>query len=92
MINAAEAVGRTVVPDNAGGEIDLAAEWRWAPLATLVSERVAVEVGLETDRSTLGEIAERHDVPLQPNASTAEILVELYEKLVEPTIIEPTPT
>jgi lysyl-tRNA synthetase class 2 len=90
VTNAAEALGRTVVPDGAGGEIDLTAPWRWAPLATLVSERVGTEVGVNTDRGVLLDIAERQQVALRPNATTAEILVELYEKLVEPTIVEPT--
>jgi len=38
----------------------------------------------------LREYADKHDVALQPHWGASDILVELYEQLVEETLIQPT--
>jgi lysyl-tRNA synthetase, class II len=90
VLDAARAVGRTVVPSRDGGEIDLEAEWRQAPILDLVSAAVGEEVTAETDVLTLRKHADRHDVALQPAWGAAEVVVELYEQLVEDSLIDPT--
>ena len=90
VLDAAEAVGSTVVPDGQGGEIDLTREWRWLPIYEAVSTRVGEEVTPDTSEQQLRHYAERFDVVLQPGWSSGEIVVELFEKLVEHTLIEPT--
>ena len=90
VVDAANALGRTVVPDGSGGEVDLAAPWAWEPLAGLVSRAVDTEVDLDTPVERMREIAVRHDVETAPRASSAAVLVELYEKIVEHTIMAPT--
>jgi lysyl-tRNA synthetase class 2 len=90
VLNAARAVGRTVVPGRDGSEIDLEGEWRQASILDLVSEAVGEEVGIETPETTLRKYAERHDVELQPKWGAPEIVVELYEQLVEDDLINPT--
>ncbi|HEY0902931.1 MAG TPA: lysine--tRNA ligase [Marmoricola sp.] len=90
VLNAARAVGRTVVPARDGTEIDLEAEWRQAPILDLVSDAVGEEVTVETTAVTLRALAERHDVELQPQWGAEEIVVELYEQLVEDSLIQPT--
>ncbi len=88
--NAARAVGRTVVPARDGSEIDLEAEWRQASILDLVSEAVGQEITVETSTASLREIAGRHEVELQSNWEAPEIVVELYEQLVEDSLITPT--
>jgi lysyl-tRNA synthetase class 2 len=90
VLNAATAIGRTVVPARDGTEIDLDGEWRHAPLLELVSEAVGERIDLETPEDALRKIAHAHDVELQPHWDGGEILLELYEKLVEDTLIAPT--
>jgi lysyl-tRNA synthetase class 2 len=90
VLDAARAVGRTVVPARGGGEIDLEGEWRQAAILDLVSEAVGKELTAETEGSTLRELADRHDVALQPTWGPAEIVVELYEQLVEGSLLTPT--
>ncbi len=90
VVDAAHALGATVVPDGSGGEVDLAAPWAWEPLAGLVSRTVGTDVDLDTPTETIRALAQRHDVEVAPGASPAAILVELYEKLVEHTIMAPT--
>ncbi len=88
--NAARAVGRTVVTARDGSTIDLDRPFRHATLFELVSEAVGTPVDQSTDAATLTKLAEQHDVDLQPGWNAGEIALELYEKLVEHTLIQPT--
>jgi lysyl-tRNA synthetase, class II len=88
--NAARAVGRTVVTGRDGSTIDLDLPWREATLFELVSEAVGETVDVTTDAATLTKLAEQHDVALRPGWNAGEIALEIYEKLVEHTLIQPT--
>jgi lysyl-tRNA synthetase class 2 len=90
VLDAARAVGRTVVPGRDGSQIDLEAEWRQASILDLVSEALGETVTVETDEDTLRKHAAAHDVELQAGWGPAEIVVELYEQLVEDSLINPT--
>ncbi|MFC0626945.1 lysine--tRNA ligase [Kribbella deserti] len=90
VLNAARAVGRTVVTARDGSEIDLEQPWRTARVFDLISEAVGAAVDAGTDAATLTKLAETHDVELQPGWNAGEIALELYEKLVEHTLIQPT--
>ena len=90
VVNAARAVGKTVVPGRDGSEIDLEAPWRRATIHELVGEAVGQDVDVETSAETLRALAERHEVALQDHWGAGEIVLELYEKLVEHTLIQPT--
>jgi lysyl-tRNA synthetase class 2 len=70
--------------------IDLEGEWRAAPILELVTEAVGAEVDVHTDAETLRSHAAEHDVELQPGWGAAEIVVELFEQLVEETLLQPT--
>ncbi|MEV8374156.1 lysine--tRNA ligase [Kribbella sp. NPDC056861] len=88
--NAAKAVGRSVVTARDGSQIDLDLPWRHATLFELVSEAVGETVDAGTDTARLRKIAEQHEVELQPAWNAGEIALEIYEKLVEHTLIQPT--
>jgi lysyl-tRNA synthetase class 2 len=90
VVEAARAVGRTVVPARDGTEIDLEGQWRRAPILELVSGAVGEEITVETSAQKLRAYAEAHDVELQPKWGAEEIVVELYEQLVEDSLIQPT--
>ena len=90
VLDAAKALGRTVIPDGHGGEIDLEAPWRHLPIHEAVSEAVGEEVTVETSVDTLRKLADRHDVHLQNDWGAGEIVLEIFEKLVEHTLLEPT--
>ena len=90
VLGAAEATGRTVVTARDGSEIDLRQPWREARVLDLVSTAVGEEVTAETSTETLKKHAANHDVELQPGWNSGEIVLELYEKLVEHTLIQPT--
>jgi lysyl-tRNA synthetase class 2 len=88
--NAAESVGRSVVTARDGTQIDLRAQWRYASLLELVSEALGNEVDLDTPLFELRAHAERTGVLLRPDWGAGEVVLELYEKLVEHTLMQPT--
>ena len=90
VVNAARAAGSTIVAGRDGSAIDLEDAWRHSTILELVSSAVSEEVTLESSVETLRTHADKHDVLLQPGWSSAEIVVELFEKLVEHTLITPT--
>ncbi|SOC56332.1 lysyl-tRNA synthetase, class II [Ornithinimicrobium cerasi] len=94
ILNAAEATGAgTTVTDYRGREIDLSGEWRWLPILDAVSEAVGEQVTAREDAENIARLrrtAERHDVALQPGWDAGEIILEIFEQLVEETLIQPT--
>lgn len=90
IVAAARAVGRTTVPDGQGGTVDLEGAWRSATLHELVSEAVGEPVDPGTSRERLVALAEEREVHLQPGWDAGEVVLELYEQLVEHTLLQPT--
>jgi lysyl-tRNA synthetase, class II len=90
ILDAAKLLDRTVVPGRDGSEIDLSQPWRRASLLELVSEAVGESVTLHSDVDHLRRLAADREVELQDSWGAAEIIHELYEKLVERTLIQPT--
>ena len=90
VLNAAKAIGKTVVTARDGSELDLSGEWRHASLLELVSEATNSEVTLETSVDTLRQLAKAHEVELHDDWGWGEIVLELYEKLAEHRLITPT--
>lgn len=90
VLDAARAVGRTVVPDGHGGEIDLEQPWSRVTIHEAVSNAVGDEITIDTPEARLRELADKHDVALQPSWGHGEIVLELFEKLVEHTLMSPT--
>jgi lysyl-tRNA synthetase class 2 len=90
VVEAARAVGKTTVPGRDGSSIDLLAPWRHATLHELVSEAVGTTVTVETSADELRGLAAAHDVALQPHWAAGAIALELFEQLVEHTLIQPT--
>ena len=71
-----------------GHEIDLGGEWKRVTVLGSVSEAVGEEITL--DRPDLAELTERHDLPVDPAWPAGKLVLELFEKLVEPGLIQPT--
>lgn len=90
VLGAARSVGRTVISDGRGGEIDLEEPWSRITVHEAVSGAVGEEVTIDTSTERLRELAGKHDVSLQPAWEHGEIVLELFEKLVEHTLMRPT--
>jgi lysyl-tRNA synthetase class 2 len=90
ILDAAQAAEVDVVRTSDGVEIDLASEWRRVSIYDLVSDTAGETITPDTESSTLRAIAEQRNVTLKPEWDAGEIVLELYEKLVEHTLIQPT--
>lgn len=90
VLNSAHAVGQTIVTARDGSEIDLEDEWRHATLLGLVSEAVSEEVTMTTPAEVLRGYAAERGVELRSEWGSGDIVLELYEKLVEHTLLAPT--
>ncbi|WP_327638203.1 lysine--tRNA ligase [Kribbella sp. NBC_00482] len=88
--NAGRAIGRTTITGRDGSIIDIEQPFRHATLFGLLSEAVGETVDATTDLAGLIKLAEQHDVELQPGRNAGEIAVDLFEKLCEHTLIQPT--
>jgi len=73
-----------------GMPVSLASPWRQAPMADLVSGAVGREVSVHTPIDELRELCIRHEIPVDAGWGAGKLLAELFEKLVEHTLIEPT--
>jgi lysyl-tRNA synthetase class 2 len=71
-----------------GREIDLGSPFRRLPMLEAVSNATGEQLAL--DRPDLRAIAKRHGVEVDEVWGPGKIVVELFEKLVEETIVEPT--
>jgi len=73
-----------------GRHLDLSPPFRRARLLDLVSDAVGEEVSLATPRTQLAEIAAGRGVDIEESWGPGRVIFELYEKLVEDGIWEPT--
>jgi lysyl-tRNA synthetase, class II len=90
VLDAAAAVGSALVPDSRGGQLDLTAPWRSVTIHEVVSQAVGQELTIDNDVESLRALATQFEVALQPDWDHGQVLLELFEKLVEHTLIEPT--
>jgi lysyl-tRNA synthetase class 2 len=82
---AQRAIGRTVIKRN-GEEIDLAKPWKRITMREIILEQTGVDF-MEADRPQLAEVLGE---PLDPAATWAELVGDIYSKLIEPHINQPT--
>ncbi|HEY2398604.1 MAG TPA: lysine--tRNA ligase [Solirubrobacteraceae bacterium] len=82
---AQKAIGRTVIMRN-GEQIDLAKPWRRVTMRELIKERFGVDF-MESTREQLGELL---DEPMDPAATWAEVVADIYSEKIESTINQPT--
>src|SRR3954468_2757254 len=82
--------GDQVARHHDGTELDLSGDWPQVPLFTAVSEAVGEEVSPATPVGRLRELAERHDVGVDPSWVPGKVVEELFEALVQHTLQAPT--
>jgi lysyl-tRNA synthetase, class II len=73
-----------------GTEHDLGGEWRSITLHEAVSQAVGQDVTPDTSVEELHKLAIAHDVEVDGSDTAGRIVLELFEKLVEHTLREPT--
>ena len=73
-----------------GVEIDLGGTWRSARMVDLVSEVVGEKLDLDTPAEHLRELCESKGIETQDSWGSGKLIFELYDELVEKTIVDPT--
>jgi len=84
----AMAVRGTLTFSFAGRELDLTPPWPRVTVLGSVGEALGEEITL--DRTDLARLAEARGVSVDPRWGRGKVVLELYEKLVEPTLFQPT--
>ncbi|HJQ44364.1 MAG TPA: lysine--tRNA ligase [Jatrophihabitantaceae bacterium] len=90
ILDAADSAGIGSAVSVDGTPIDLSGEWRTVSVHDAVAEAVGESVTPDTDIVHLRRFAERMEVALNPEWTAGAIVLELFEKLVEHTLIQPT--
>jgi lysyl-tRNA synthetase, class II len=86
----AEAVNGSLTYSWRETEVDLARPWRRITLHAAVAEAAGREITLDTPADELQGIADEREVGYDPAWPAGKLVVELFEKLVEPNLVEPT--
>ena len=72
-----------------GKEIDLSAPWRRASMIDLIREQTGNEVSLETPVNELRQLCSQYDIEIHSAYGPGKLILEIYEKTVEPNIWNP---
>src|SRR3954447_13352150 len=86
---ARDALGTTVI-EIGDTTVDLATPWRRARLLDLVSEAVGQPVHPSMPVAELRALCDAHGVAYEPHMGPGKLCMELYDALVEPTLVAPT--
>jgi lysyl-tRNA synthetase class 2 len=86
---ARDALGTTVVRIGES-DVDLAQPWRRARLLDLVEEVIGRRVHPSMPVDELRSLCDAHAVAYEPHMGSGSLCMELYDSLVEPTLIAPT--
>jgi lysyl-tRNA synthetase, class II len=86
---AREALGSTLLlrPD---GEYDIGGAWPSKTVHGAISEALGEEITPGTTGQDLRKLCERAGVPVEPDWNSGQVVLEMYERLVEERTVEPT--
>ncbi|MCS3876942.1 bifunctional lysylphosphatidylglycerol synthetase/lysine--tRNA ligase LysX [Gordonia amarae] len=90
IVAAAVAVNGAPVAKRRGGTVDLTGEWPEITVHQAVSLATGVPVTAGTGAAQLAEICRDHTVEVAPDASAGQLVMKLYEALVEKQTVTPT--
>ncbi|MBA3360129.1 MAG: lysine--tRNA ligase [Acidimicrobiia bacterium] len=90
VVACVRSVAGTTTVEFEGKPIDLSPPFRQASMTELVSRALDENVDLNTPVERLQALARDHGLEPLPSWGSGRLIAEVYEKLVEPTIWEPT--
>ncbi len=90
ITSAAEDVLGTLDIEYQGTAVSLKSPWRRATMIELTSAAAGEDVSFARSVEELRALCERHDVPFEKSFGKGKLITELFEKLVEHTLMEPT--
>jgi lysyl-tRNA synthetase, class II len=87
---AVAAFGSTVIRRADGNEYDIGGSWRSVTVHEAISAALGEEVTPDTELPVLIGLSAKADVPLMPSWNRGQVVLEMYERLVEKKTVEPT--
>jgi lysyl-tRNA synthetase, class II len=87
---AVAAFGSTVIRRSDGNEYDIGGSWRSVAVHEAISRALGEEITVDTAEAELRALCDKADVPLQPSWNVGQVVLEMYERLVEKQTVEPT--
>jgi lysyl-tRNA synthetase, class II len=84
------AFGSTVIKRADGTETDIGGQWRSVTVYEAISAAAGEELSPDTPSDELRKLCERLGVPVEPGWNQGQIVLEMYERLVEKRTVEPT--
>jgi lysyl-tRNA synthetase class 2 len=85
---AIELTGSPVVSFD-GKELNLSAPWKRIPMVELIKEHTSEEVSLETPIENLQSLCNKLDIEFESEYGAGKLILEIYEKTVEPNLWDP---
>lgn len=87
---AVAAFGSTVIRRADGTEHDIGGSWPLIPVHEAISAALGESVTPDTGLPVLIELCAKAEVPLQPAWNRGQVILEMYERLVEKQTVAPT--
>ena len=87
---AVEALGSTLLHRADGTEADIGGEWPVKTVYGAVSEALGEEITPDTSEQQLRVLCERANIPVEPGWNRGQVVLEMYERLVERRTVLPT--
>jgi lysyl-tRNA synthetase class 2 len=87
---AVAAFGSTVITRADGSQHDIGGPWRSVTVHEAIALAAGEEVTPDTELPELIKLSEQLGVPLQPSWNRGQVILEMYERLVEKQTVEPT--
>jgi lysyl-tRNA synthetase class 2 len=87
---AREALGSTVLRRADGGEYDIGGDWPAKTVHGAISEALGVLITPGTSEDDLRKLCADAGVPAEPGWNAGQVVLEMYERLVEARTVEPT--
>jgi lysyl-tRNA synthetase, class II len=83
-------LGSTVVRRPDGSEHDIGGDWPWVGVHEAISAALGEEVTPDTSEERLRQLSEQAGVHQEPKWNRGQVVLELYEHLVEARTVTPT--
>jgi lysyl-tRNA synthetase class 2 len=87
---AREGLGGTVIRRQDGSEHDIGGDWPSISVHEAVSHALGEEITADTADDQLRKLAGQAGIAVEPSWNAGQVLLELYEHLVEAETVEPT--
>ncbi|MDR1088257.1 MAG: lysine--tRNA ligase [Coriobacteriales bacterium] len=72
-----------------GASVDMSGTWPVVSMLELVSEAVGQEISFDCDLQLLEALAKSHQLAIQPQWGKGKLITELFDELVEHTLVQP---